>query len=748
MKKYVWLFGENLGKTMNNNSYYFWKRVVGIDDEIDKYLVVEKNKKNVSFVNSLDSHDREYIVWKNSLAHYKLYNIADMLFVTLSYNDVLPEKVMGRRLNLKLNKQLVYLQHGTLGIKKLGYKGNSYNNRFFRFCIYNNKIKEIFMEQNDFKEYQIYYAKYHPRYWELIKKSEKKRENNFILWFITWREYFGKNVETEVFVNYIKKVIESNTLTKYLKESNTKIRICVHQEFEKIAYDLFEKYNNQYINIIKQSDTDLMEELAKAKLLITDYSSLGFDFTILNKPVILYQPDRNTYLKNREIYCSTEELKANSVSGTNELIDLIVSNNWSINRFFRDRLPEKIDYDYLKKGNHIIDMYDYFAEKQKKKITFIGYNFYGVGGTVNATLALAEGLLEAGYMVDLISLKASKQTQEIPYGLNRNYLYNKNTKSIVNRLKYKIKERYDIRYFRYDKDREYLHPYIAYKMDRLMENIKSSTVVSTRESIHPWVNACTSSFVNNRVCFFHLTGDLLDLVFPGLKDVLRNMQFEKTLFVTGTNRDSIVRQIGKDNLGESYIIGNSLPQSKMISPDEIRLIEKKDKYSAVFMCRISSDRKQDLLNLINFGKYVKKNGISNIEIDVYGRGDYLNEFLDLVDSENLFNIINYCGFTNDPSEVLKVYDFVIDFSLHQSFGMTYIEAILNGKKVFCMETEGAKEVLKDIDNTFIDSFEDLIDKINHAHETTIEELVSNYHTVWSRYSRMGITDDFLLAVEN
>ena len=32
---YIWLFGENVGKTSENNSFYFWKHCVNFNDGID-----------------------------------------------------------------------------------------------------------------------------------------------------------------------------------------------------------------------------------------------------------------------------------------------------------------------------------------------------------------------------------------------------------------------------------------------------------------------------------------------------------------------------------------------------------------------------------------------------------------------------------------------------------------------------------------------------------------------------------------
>lgn len=747
MLNYIWIFGENLGETANNNSYYLWKKVVGINDGIEKFFVLKNNRENRIKVKAMTEVERRYILWKNSVKHYKIYREADLLFVTLSYDDVLPEKLYGRKLNLKVDKQLVYLQHGTLGIKKIGYTGQSYRNRMFRFCIYNEKIIDIFKEQNDFKDYQLYYAKYHPRYVELVRQEEIQKEKNNILWFITWREYFGNNTETRVFLNYIKKIVNSDKLINYLKETDTKLRMCVHQFFDESVIKKLEITETEYIQVVSQVDTDLIIEMAKAKLLITDYSSIGFDFSFLNKPVLLFQPDRITYLKERGTYCTLEELKSNSISNTSALIDAIISGDWSINAFFRKRIPNNIDYEYIKEGKHILDIYNYFAEIQRNKVTFIGYNFYGIGGTVNATMSLAEGLLEKGYMVSLLSLRKHRNTQEMPYGLNRNYLFDSNTKSKYNKIKYWIHKNKGYGYLEYDDNKKYLHPYVANKLDNLMKHIKTNTLVSTRESIHLWVNNCTSPHVRNKLCFFHTAVKNYEDHFPGLLEQFRNVNFRKCLFVTSNNMKEVRNAIGDDNIKEAFVIGNSLTQNRMINEDDIERVEKKDKYNAMFFLRMSKDREKDIQNLIDFGKYLKNNGINSIAIDVYGKGNYLENFIDIIDEEELVDIINYVGFVPNPTELMKSYDCVIDFTKVQTFGMAYIEAVLNGKKLFCMKTDGSIEILKDIPNTYIESYEGLVDMIENISEISVEELKSNYRHVWNQFSRNKITDNFINALD-
>ena len=68
---------------------------------------------------------RTFILWRNTIEHLKLYVAADMFFVAQSYRDVRPEKVMGRTLDLSTEKPVVYLQHGTLSMKVIGYNGTT-----------------------------------------------------------------------------------------------------------------------------------------------------------------------------------------------------------------------------------------------------------------------------------------------------------------------------------------------------------------------------------------------------------------------------------------------------------------------------------------------------------------------------------------------------------------------------------------------------------------------------------------------
>ncbi len=760
---YIWLFGENLGSTSNNNSYYFWKHVVLVKDGIEKYIVFEKNDANKQTYSELSDEEKKFVVWKNSIKHFRLYFDADMYFATLSYKDITPTKLGVLNVDFFIDKPLIYLQHGVLAMKELGYRGWSYNNNFFRFVYYNKNIKEVFMERNRFKEYQMYYGEYMPRHIELFRRnreySKTKKTGKQILWFMTWREYLGENYLTDILIHQLKSVISSDKLAEYLERTDSVFTICLHQFFDAEKIDgIMNGVKTDRIKFIHSNKTDVLDELARNDVLITDYSSVGFDFTLLDKPVILYQPDRAAYLTKRKLYCEIEELEACSFTKAREVVDAIVNEDYSIHPFFKSRLPEKTAYDYVLSGAHITKMYDDFAIIQKNKVTFIGYNFYGMGGTVIATRSLAEALLEKNYLVELLSLKCTNKPKEMPCALQLTSLYKANSRRKIELFKrgfFRWKGLYG--HLDCDCSKQNLSPYAGMAMKKRLEKIKSKTVISTRESLHLFLNDAQSENIEDKIYFFHCTAALVDELFPDIVNKMEKIDIEKAVFVSEENRQLYIDKFNFRNYGDYIVLGNTLESSRCVSRDEIiseaeeqpdsDIIPARDYFLGMYLLRISKEREADINNLLGFAKFLKEKKADDIVIDVYGTGDYLDTFISLIYDNELEDYIHYCGATTNPKYQMKSHDAVVDFTLNHSFGMPYIEAILNGKMVYCTENTGSREVLNGIDGCIYTSYEDLLGKIRNFPNVTDEQIRSNYDKISKVYSREVLGDKFVEFME-
>lgn len=755
---FIWIFGENLGSTANNNSFYFWRHVVNIKDKIDKYIVFEKNDSTKEVYNTLSSHEKKFVLWKNSRKHYKTYFDADMFFVTLSYKDITPDKLFIKTMEMQIKKPLIYLQHGTIGMKEVFYNGNDYWNNIFRFFIYTDDEFDYMTTRNKFRDYQLYNAKFHPRYGELLRKDERYQNKNQILWFITWREYFGRNAQTEMFINHVKNVVESEEFKKYLTDNKLILKICVHQFFDQNTFkDIYKFSKKGLIEIVNPSNIDVMDELNKSKLLITDYSSVAYDFSFLNRPVILFQPDIDVYIQERGFYCKLEDLEKFNIKSSKKLIDTIVHEKFSVNPFFKDALPQNIDYEAIKQDKHIDNIYNHFKAIQENKITFLLFNAYDYTNFMNYTFKLAEVLLKSGYLVDFISLIKKRNLFSFPpFGLSINSINIENDPSLRNKMhKRQHKSPKNLSYLQFDSKKELLHPYTGFYLTELMKTVKTKTLVSASESLHLFVDDVTSPHVENRI-FLNNPYDVNDELLSKLK----NISFRNDIFTSRKNQELYESKLNK-KFPNSLILPRNILLTNQIAeeidlndelldddlnlievPIEVRredrklgaryillensIIQKKEKYRGISIVDFDECGDDDLKNIIDFAIYLRENNINNVSIDVYGTGFKADMFLDLIESNDLFSYIYYRGLNKYIVIEIREHDFLVDFAKNPVNNLNYLLGLLNYKKVFCFKNDESSEVFKDIPNSFFDSWKDLCLKIDNLSEISLKELKDYY----------------------
>ena len=104
--------------------------------------------------------------------------------------------------------------------------------------------------------------------------------------------------------------------------------------------------DSKYDNLIDLSDYDNINDiLLISEMLITDYSSVVFEYSLLERPILFYSPDRDLYKEERDFYYDYESFVPGPIiTNTEELIKGI--NNES---FDRDRVIafKKKFFDYL-----------------------------------------------------------------------------------------------------------------------------------------------------------------------------------------------------------------------------------------------------------------------------------------------------------------------------------------------------------------------------------------------------------------
>lgn len=88
---------------------------------------------------------------------------------------------------------------------------------------------------------------------------------------------------------------------------------------------------------------DINIELARSEILITDYSSIAIDFSLLRRKIIFFVPDFDEYLSARGLYPEFEELIRNKgVTTSTDVLNLIlntakIEQMFDLNMFFKYR---------------------------------------------------------------------------------------------------------------------------------------------------------------------------------------------------------------------------------------------------------------------------------------------------------------------------------------------------------------------------------------------------------------------------
>lgn len=182
--------------------------------------------------------------------------------------------------------QYIFIQHGTIFMKEsIMYNGYLYPNKFDKFLICSEQEKKIFNKYGWPDEKLIQCGL--PR-WDLLNTSEPAAEKSILVMF-TWRELNILQFENSEYRKNILKFLENPKLHHLLQENNIKLYFAHHHALAKNNGIDFKIASNSNLQII--DNTEISKYIKQASCLITDFSSVAFDFMFQNKPVLFYLLD-------------------------------------------------------------------------------------------------------------------------------------------------------------------------------------------------------------------------------------------------------------------------------------------------------------------------------------------------------------------------------------------------------------------------------------------------------------------------
>lgn len=199
-------------------------------------------------------------------------------------------------------------------------------------------------------------------------KNIASMERPKILYMPTWRASLDKSkLLTSVYYEKIKDLLSSKLLHDLLDSYNVDLIYFLHPAIRSWKSS-FEKFQRNNIKIYNNEDCDLQLLLCSSNLLITDFSSIYFDFAYQNKPVVYYQYDYNDYRKGHylEGYFNYKTDGFGPVV-EDELalicaIESFIKNNFRVSSIYQERIER---FFPLRDGNNCKRHYDVLCDLER-----------------------------------------------------------------------------------------------------------------------------------------------------------------------------------------------------------------------------------------------------------------------------------------------------------------------------------------------------------------------------------------------
>lgn len=207
-----------------------------------------------------------------------------------------------------------YLGHGVLALKRMGVDYRRSSKLFDRVVVGSTFDYEAHKHLG-FKSQNLRKIGY-PR-WDTFKNLPANKERK-ILFFPTWRGWVDKLNDSEFIISeYFQKIqelMQSKQLQEFLESENAVFEVFLHPNMRRFTPLLMDGTSNDNIRVLNPDEVSIAQLENESDLIISDYSSVVWDFAVQKKPVIFYQFDRKQYQTMVNGYFDLTELPVGSVT--------------------------------------------------------------------------------------------------------------------------------------------------------------------------------------------------------------------------------------------------------------------------------------------------------------------------------------------------------------------------------------------------------------------------------------------------
>ncbi|WP_372699793.1 CDP-glycerol glycerophosphotransferase family protein [Arthrobacter sp. JSM 101049] len=282
----VWLVGE-LPYKAQDNGLHFFRYLRREHPEIDAYYVIDHTSPEVRNLDGVD-----HVLEWGSREHFVVALQADRFISTHHAEYLFPTRHPDFK--HKAHGTRVFLQHGVMGTKWMvpNYGKRSAGFSTDLFLVSSAREQQYIVRDfgYDIEETAVTGL---PRYDSLFAGDVQLRPRQLLV-IPTWRDWL-QNDEMFAESEYLRtwsEFLHSPELAAMVDAEGLEVVFCLHPNMQRFR----SHFETAPARVVAQGEIDVQELMKQSAALVTDYSSVGFDFSFLDRPVFYLQFDRGRFL--------------------------------------------------------------------------------------------------------------------------------------------------------------------------------------------------------------------------------------------------------------------------------------------------------------------------------------------------------------------------------------------------------------------------------------------------------------------
>lgn len=298
-KNQIWIFSDRIDKADDNGEALFRYVMKNRPHGVEAYFIIDGSSEDYRRLFPMG-----HIVKANSYKHQMLHAMADYIFTSQANGFI--ENPFGKGeiyyRDLEHQAKVIFLQHGVTKDDQTGHF-NRFNQDFYAFITSSPKETASLIELPYFYKAEQIWQTGMPRL-DLLYHDEKRQ----VLIMPTWRKRLMKqewnpklkvyswkptgNLQDSLYCRTYRELLNSARLKAMSERTGYQILFVLHPLMMPYS-DVFDVPT--YMKKVSYEEVCLRKMFAESDLMITDYSSVAFDFAYLKKPILYYQFDKEEF---------------------------------------------------------------------------------------------------------------------------------------------------------------------------------------------------------------------------------------------------------------------------------------------------------------------------------------------------------------------------------------------------------------------------------------------------------------------